>query len=148
MSEEIELNYRSSRLTKGNLFFPDRLVVYDDGIEFRKRGIIGGDEERIPFRQIASVSVRKGMLFADLMFETTGGTAPASLNGLWIGEAERAKADLEMRMREHGVGGDAQVIALLQEQNRILNRLVSILVDRQLKGLPVVVDAPEEEATE
>lgn len=135
MSDEGDLEFRSSRLTKGNCFFPDRLILSEDGIEFRKRQLIGGDAERIPFDQIASVSVQRGMVFADLMFETAGGSAPAYLTGLWLGDAERAKADLELRMRQHGVSGEERIIALLEEQNRVLNRLVAVLVDRKLKGL-------------
>ena len=82
--------YKSSRWSRGNFFFPDRLVLEADRVLFKKSHLIGGEEESIRYEQIASVSVQSGVLLADLLFESTGGTEPVYMNGLWRSTATRA----------------------------------------------------------
>lgn len=119
--------YKSSRLTMGNFFFPDRLVLEADRVIFRKSHLIGGEEESIRYEQIASVSVQSGVFFADLLFETTGGSAPIFLNGLWKGTATRAKADLVGRIRAHTTDRPDPVIAALEHQTQVLEAILQEL---------------------
>ncbi len=83
--------FQSSRWTAGNLIFPDRLVVTPRGLMFRKRGWFSSREEEIPWEKIASVSVARGILFAMLIIETTGGSRPIEINGLGKGRADHAR---------------------------------------------------------
>lgn len=55
--------YESSRWTNGNLFFPDSLVLADDGVHFQKRRLFGSDEQHINYKAIASVKINSGILF-------------------------------------------------------------------------------------
>lgn len=65
--------YRISQ--KGNILFPDELIIdtEDECVTYRKFRIIGCDTTRVNFSSIASVSVRKNILFADIIIETRGG---------------------------------------------------------------------------
>ena len=83
--------YASSRLTAGNILFPDEVTVAEDGIHFLKRRIFGSDEEIISDGKIASVKVNSGILFADITIETTGGSQPIFINGLMKGSAQEIK---------------------------------------------------------
>jgi hypothetical protein len=115
--------YQSSRLTKGNVWFPDRLRLEKESVVFEKRQLIGGEEESIRYEQIASVSVQRGFFFADLLFETTGGTEPIFLNGLWAGQAESAQAEMRLRMRNQMGSKEDRMLELLEEQNKILKQI-------------------------
>lgn len=119
--------YQSSRLTMGNFFFPDRLVLEADRVVFRKTHFIGGEEESIRYEQIASVSVQSGVLFADLLFETTGGSAPVFLNGLWKGTAARAKTELVARIRSHTTDRPDPVVQALERQTELLESILTEL---------------------
>jgi len=122
--------YQASRLTLGNLMFPDRLRLEEDAVVFEKRRLVGGEEESIRYEQVASVSVQRGLLFADLLLETTGGSEPVFLNGLWVGQAERAKAQLQARSRLHATTREDRMIELLEEQNELLRKLTARLEQR------------------
>ena len=118
--------YQSSRCSFGNMIFPDRVHLEQDTVRFEKRHLIGGEEESIRYEQIASVSVQRGLFFADLLFETTGGSEPVFLNGLWAGAAAKAKAELQTRIRAHSTNREDKILDLLEEQNRLLRRLVDL----------------------
>ena len=76
--------FSSSRWTSGNLWFPDRVELNAEGVNFRKRKLIGGDEETIRYEQISSVSVEKRLFFADLLVETTGGSGDSVGAGVGV----------------------------------------------------------------
>lgn len=85
MEEKI---YKSSRWSSGNLFFPDRLTLASDGIIFRKGALFGSDEEHINYRAIASFKITNGLFLSNVWIETSGGSQPIFLNGLWKSEAK------------------------------------------------------------
>ena len=60
---------------KGNILFPDELIIDTraECVTYRKFRIIGCDSTRVKFDSIASVSMRKNILFADIIIETRGG---------------------------------------------------------------------------
>jgi hypothetical protein len=87
--------YRSSRWSAGNLFFPDRLTIASDGLHFRKGALFGSDEEHIAYRAIASLKVRNGIFLADLTIETSGGSQPIHINGLWKSAAREVQAAVQ-----------------------------------------------------
>ncbi len=115
--------FQSSRLTAGNLLFPDRVIVEEHHVLYEKNGIVRRDKETIRYEQISSVSVRRGLLFAWLVIETTGGSRPIVVNGLWAGEAEAARAAIAARIEHRGSSWQERVLALLEEQVRLLRRL-------------------------
>ena len=79
--------YQSSRLTSGNLLFPDSISVETDGVHYNKRRLIGGDEEIINYRQLSSIKISNGICCANLLIETSGGSEPIVMNGLGKGDA-------------------------------------------------------------
>ena len=97
----VSQEYQSSRLTSGNLLFPDAISVHPDGVRYEKRSLFGSSEEVINTRQIASVRVRNGILFATLTIETTGGTAPVTMRGLGKGDAKAIRESIQRLQARH-----------------------------------------------
>ena len=87
--------YKSSRWSSGNLFFPDRLTLASDGLHFRKGALFGSEEENISYRAIASLKVNNGVFLSDLTVETSGGSQPVHLNGLWKSAAREIQAAVQ-----------------------------------------------------
>jgi hypothetical protein len=83
-----EKTYHSSRWTSGNFFFPDALVLVSDGIVFRKGSLFGSREEHINYKAVASFRITNGILFSTVSIETSGGSQPIVVNGLWKSEAK------------------------------------------------------------
>ena len=80
--------FQSSRWSSGNLFFPDRLTLATDGMLFRKGALFGSSEEHINYRSVASFRINNGVFLADISIETSGGSQPIFMNGLWKSEAK------------------------------------------------------------
>ena len=57
---------------KDNILFPDELIVdtRKECITYRKFRIIGCDTATVSFKTIASVSIKRNILFADIVIET------------------------------------------------------------------------------
>jgi hypothetical protein len=91
--------YKSSRWSRGNLFFPDRLTIADDGIHFRKGALFGSQEEHINYRAIASLRVNNGVFLANIDIETSGGSQPIHINGLWKSAAREIQTAVQAAQR-------------------------------------------------
>ena len=87
--------YRSSRWSSGNLFFPDQLTLAGDGMHFRKGALFSSQEEHINYHAIASLRIKTGIFFADLNVETSGGSQPIFINGLWKSDARAIQAQVQ-----------------------------------------------------
>ncbi len=87
--------YRSSRRSSGNLFFPDQLTLAGDAMHFRKGALFSSQEEHINYRAIASLRVKTGLFLADLNVETSGGSQPIFINGLWKSDARAIQAQVQ-----------------------------------------------------
>ncbi len=85
----VDKTYWSSRWSKGNLFFRDSVTLSSDGISFRKGKMFGSQEERINYRAIASMRVTNGIFLANIYVETSGGSQPIFINGLWKSDARQ-----------------------------------------------------------
>lgn len=61
---------------KDNILFPDELIVdtRKECITYQKFRIIGCDTATVSFKTIASVSIKRNILFADIVIETFGGS--------------------------------------------------------------------------
>ena len=81
--------YWSSRWSSGNLFFRDSVTLSSDGIAFRKGKMFGSQEERINYRAIASMRVTNRIFLANIFIETSGGSQPIFINGLWKSDAKQ-----------------------------------------------------------
>jgi hypothetical protein len=87
----MEQTFVASRWTRGNFLFPDVLRLDDTGIVKVKRRWFGVDEEAIAYNRIASVHLRRGLLYARLLIESTGGSDPMEMTGLGRAAAEEAR---------------------------------------------------------
>ena len=65
--------FTASRITGGNVVFPDKLEIDDDKVTFYKAHLIGYNATVIQRNSIGSVSIKAGLLFADIIIETNGG---------------------------------------------------------------------------
>ena len=91
--------FTASRWTRGNRIFPTRVEVSPLQITCVHRGMVHRDEESIALNHIASVRLHSGLLFAELLIESSGGTDPIVCHGLWKRDATRIKELLEQSQR-------------------------------------------------
>ena len=73
--------FAASRWTKGNLWFPTRIVVSPLRVSRVKRRMFGSNEESISISQVASVKISTGVFWSDILIESTGGTDPITSHG-------------------------------------------------------------------
>jgi hypothetical protein len=86
-----EETFSASRWTKGNLFFPTRIVVNTLRVSRVKRRLFGSNEESISISQVASVKISTGVLWSDIVIASTGGTDPIVSHGHRKGDAMRIR---------------------------------------------------------
>ena len=98
--ETEEKIFYSSRWTSGNMFFPDALALVGDGIVFRKGSLFGSREEHISYKAMASFRITNGILFSTISIETSGGSQPIVVNGLWKSEAKEIQDALREFQRQ------------------------------------------------
>ncbi|MBK9065108.1 MAG: hypothetical protein IPL89_18325 [Acidobacteria bacterium] len=85
---------RASRFTSGNRVFPVQVAVFADRVSNYNPRFLGHTENSITLRQIASVKVKSGPVFADVVIDTTGGSPPVVIHGLWKKDAEALSANI------------------------------------------------------
>lgn len=81
----------ASRLTSGNLLFPVQVAVFPERVARHKPRFFGHTEDSISTELIASVKVEAGVVFADVVLDTAGGSPPVVIHGLWKKDAERLR---------------------------------------------------------
>jgi hypothetical protein len=91
----MEHRFQTSRLTRGNVIFPTVLVVNDRYVTRIKPSLAGQVEESISLRQVSSVTVSQGAIFADVTVHSSGGTDPLRSHGHTNAEAKRLKQIIE-----------------------------------------------------
>ena len=94
--------FAASRLTRGNLFFPTRIVVNSEHVLRIKRRLFGSNEESIAVSKVASVQISTGVLWSDIRIDSAGGTNPILSHGHRKGDAERIR-DLIERYQKGGI---------------------------------------------
>ena len=77
----------ASRFTSGNAIFPVQVAVFADRVSSYKPRFLGHTEDSITLRQVASVKVQSGPVFADVVIDTAGGSPPVLIHGLWKKDA-------------------------------------------------------------
>jgi hypothetical protein len=91
-SEEI---FVASRWTKGNFFFPTRIVVNRLRVSRVKSRLFGSSEESISISQVASVKISTGMMWSDIVIDSTGGSNPITSHGHTKADALRIRDLIE-----------------------------------------------------
>ena len=87
--------FSASRWTKGNMFFPTRIVVSPLRVSRVKRRLFSRSEESISISQVASVKISTGILWSDILIESSGGTDPIASHGHRKADAVRIRDFIE-----------------------------------------------------
>lgn len=87
--------FTASRWTKGNFFFPTKLVVSPQRVIRIKSRLFGSNEESIPISKVASVHISTGVVWSEIAIESTGGSDPITSHGHTKKDAQRIRDLIE-----------------------------------------------------
>ena len=87
--------FTASRWTKGNLFFPVRIVVTPQHVSRIKSRLFGSNEESIAIGKVASVQISTGIIWSNIRIDSSGGTAPITSHGHRKADALRIRELIE-----------------------------------------------------
>src|SRR5271168_1770214 len=87
--------FSASRWTRGNFFFPTRLIITPQRVARVKSRLFGSNEESIAISKIASVHISTGVFWAEIVVESTGGTDPITSHGHRKADAQRIRDLIE-----------------------------------------------------
>ena len=92
MASEI---FQASRWTRGNFLFPTVIEVTDKAVVRRKRSWFSKDEISISISKVASVHIKTGMIWSDVLIESSGGSDPLASHGHTKADARRIRELIE-----------------------------------------------------
>ena len=87
--------FKASRWTGGNLLFPTYIEVSDKAVTRHKRSWFSRDEISVSISKIASVHIKSGMVWSDILIESSGGSDPLASHGHSKSDAKRIKELVE-----------------------------------------------------
>ena len=87
--------FRASRVSAGNRLFPTQVLITRTSVVQFTPQWIGKQEETIHMAHVSSVKIDTGILFSDVLIETSGGSHPIRCSGHRKGDAVRMKALIE-----------------------------------------------------
>jgi hypothetical protein len=105
MASEI---FRASRWTRGNFLFPTYIEVTDKAVTRRKRSWFTQDEINISITKVASVHIKTGMIWSEILIESSGGSDPLASHGHRKVDALRIKELVENAQAGLGRTGPGQ----------------------------------------
>jgi hypothetical protein len=93
--------FRASRLSGGNHLFPTQVLITPSSVVHYTPSWIGRQEKTIHMAHVASVKIDTGLLFSDVLIETSGGSHPISCHGHHKGDASAMKQLIERYQTEY-----------------------------------------------
>jgi hypothetical protein len=87
--------FQASRWTRGNFLFPTVIEVSDKAVTRRKRSWFSRDEISVSMGKVASVHIKTGMVWSDVLIESSGGSDPLASHGHRKTDARRIKELIE-----------------------------------------------------
>ena len=87
--------FKASRWTRGNFLFPTVIEVTDKSVVRHKRSWFSRDEMSISISKVASVHIKTGMIWSDVLIESTGGSDPVTSHGHTKFDARRIRELIE-----------------------------------------------------
>ena len=87
--------FKASRWTLGNHLFPTVIEVSERAVIRHKRSWFSKDEISIAISKVASVHVKTGFFWADILIESSGGSDPLASHGHRKADAQRIRALVE-----------------------------------------------------
>jgi hypothetical protein len=99
----------ASRLTRGNRIFPTQVAIGPAGVVQCKPQWFGRQEQSIHIAHVASVTIDTGVMFSDVIIETSGGSEPIVCHGHTKNDAARMKELIDTMQNERVRGAQAAV---------------------------------------
>ena len=96
--------FQASRWTRGNFLFPTVIEVTDQAVVRHKRSWFSRDEISISITKVASVHIKTGVIWADILIESSGGSDPLASHGHRKADARRIRELIEEAQGNLGVG--------------------------------------------
>jgi hypothetical protein len=93
--------FRASRLSSGNHLFPTQVLITPESVVQYTPRWIGREEESIHMAHLSSVKVDTGLLFSNVVIETSGGSDPISCHGHHKRDARSMKQLIERYQTEY-----------------------------------------------
>jgi len=87
--------FRASRWTRGNHLFPTIIKVTNQAVIRHKRSWFSKDEISITITKVASVHIKTGIFWSDILIESSSGSDPLTSHGHTKGDAQRIRALVE-----------------------------------------------------
>jgi hypothetical protein len=87
--------FRASRVSAGNHLFPTQVLITATSVVQYTPRWLGRQEETIHMAHIASVKIDTGLLFSNMLIETSGGASPIACHGHRKGDAVQVKSLIE-----------------------------------------------------
>lgn len=87
--------FRASRWTRGNFLFPTVIEVTPRAVIRHKRSWFSQDEISISISKVASVHIKTGLIWSDILIESSGGSDPLASHGHSKRDAQRIRALVE-----------------------------------------------------
>ena len=98
-------SFKASRFTKGNFLFPTVIEVTDTAVVRRLRRWFTVNEMSIHLQRVASVRIETGLMWSDILIESTGGSDPIASHGHYKSDAKRIKELIETAQSGLPAGG-------------------------------------------
>src|SRR5882724_9908517 len=92
--------FKASRWTRGNFLFPTYIEVSDKSVSRRKRSWFRLDEMSMSISKVASVHIKTGMIWSEILIESSGGSDPIASHGHRKADARRIKELIETAQGE------------------------------------------------
>ena len=93
--------FRASRWTRGNLLFPTYIEISDKAVSRRKRSWFRMDEMSMSISKVASVHIKTGLIWSEILIESSGGTDPIASHGHNKADAQRIKELIESAQSQY-----------------------------------------------
>jgi hypothetical protein len=93
--------FRTSRLSGGNRLFPTQVLISPSSVVQYTPRWIGKQEETIHMAHVSSVKIDTGLMFSDVLIETSGGAHPIRCHGHKKSDAVTMKALIERYQTEY-----------------------------------------------
>jgi hypothetical protein len=88
-------SFRASRWTSGNHLFPTVITVTERAVLRHKRSWFSKDEMSFNLSKVASVHIKTGIMWSDILIESSGGTDPLTSHGHRKADALRIRSLIE-----------------------------------------------------
>ena len=87
--------FKASRWTRGNHLFRTVIEVTDRAVIRHKRSWFSKDEMSFSLSKVASVHIKTGIIWSDILIESSGGTDPLASHGHTKADAQRIRELVE-----------------------------------------------------